>query len=87
MGYIIERCAQLCDPPSSHLLPEILAFFECLVCYLNLAAGNDADKSQATLRSTIWNHCISFLNKLLSVGPMSIDDEEEETCFLGGLLS
>ena len=27
------------------------------------------------------NSCVSFLNKLLSVGPMSIDDDEEETCF------
>ncbi|XP_061362606.1 nonsense-mediated mRNA decay factor SMG7 [Gastrolobium bilobum] len=81
MGYIIERCAQLHDPSSSFLLPGILVFVEWLACYPDLAAGNDVDENQATLRSKFWNHFISFLNKLLSVGPMSIDDDEEETCF------
>ncbi|RDX75555.1 Protein SMG7, partial [Mucuna pruriens] len=81
MGYIIERCAQLSDPSSSYLLPGILVFVEWLACYPDLAVGNDVDENQATLRSEFWNHCISFFNKLFSVGPMSIDDDEDETCF------
>ncbi|CAJ1964519.1 unnamed protein product [Sphenostylis stenocarpa] len=81
MGYIIERCAQLLDPSSSYLLPGILVFVEWLACYPDLAAGNDVDETQANLRSEFWNRCVSFLNKLLSVGPLSIDDDEEETCF------
>ncbi|KAL2322376.1 hypothetical protein Fmac_026755 [Flemingia macrophylla] len=81
MGYIIERCSQLQDPSSSYLLPGILVFVEWLACYPDLAAGNDVDENQATLRSEFWNHCISLLNKLFSVGHMSIDDDEEETCF------
>ncbi|KAG5010972.1 hypothetical protein JHK87_019487 [Glycine soja] len=81
MGYIIERCAQLCDPSSSYLLPGILVFVEWLAFYPDHAAGNDVDENQANLRSEFWNRCVSFLNKLLSVGPMSIDDDEEETCF------
>ena len=39
------------------------------------------DENQATVRSKFWNHCVSFLNKLLSVWSMSIEDDEEETCF------
>ncbi|RZB42320.1 protein SMG7-like [Glycine soja] len=81
MGYLIERCAQLRDPSSSYLLPGILVFVEWLAFYPDLAAGNDVDENQANLRSEFWNRCVSFLNKLLSVGPMSIDDDEEETCF------
>ncbi|XP_004513951.1 nonsense-mediated mRNA decay factor SMG7 [Cicer arietinum] len=81
MGYIIERCAELCDPSSSYLLPGILVFVEWLACYPDLAKGNDVDENQATLRSKFWNHCISLLNRLLLVGPMSILDDEEETCF------
>ncbi|KAK7304901.1 hypothetical protein VNO77_42795 [Canavalia gladiata] len=81
MGYILERCAQLPDPSSSYLLPGILVFVEWLACYPDLAAGNDVDENQAILRSKFWNHCISFLNELFSVGSMSIDDDEEETCF------
>ncbi|CAK8538657.1 unnamed protein product [Lathyrus sativus] len=80
MSIIIERCVQLQDPSCSFLLPGILVFVEWLACYPDLAAGNDVDEIQSTARSKFWNHCISFLNKLLSVGPMSIGDEEE-TCF------
>ncbi|XP_061342799.1 nonsense-mediated mRNA decay factor SMG7-like [Gastrolobium bilobum] len=81
MSSIVERCAQLQDPSYSYLLPGILVFFEWLACYPELAAGNDVDENQATVRSKFWNHCISLLNKLLSVGPMSIEDNEEDTCF------
>ncbi|KAI5433324.1 hypothetical protein KIW84_020560 [Lathyrus oleraceus] len=80
MSIIIDRCVQLQDPSCSFLLPGILVFVEWLACYPDLAAGNDVDENQSTVRSKFWNHCISFLNKLLSVGPMSIGDEEE-TCF------
>ncbi|XP_057431121.1 nonsense-mediated mRNA decay factor SMG7-like [Lotus japonicus] len=81
MGYIIERCAELSDPSSSYLLPGILVFVEWLACYPDLAKGNDLDENQESLRSKFWNHCISFLNKLLSVGPVSVFDDEEDTCF------
>ncbi|KAF7833326.1 protein SMG7 [Senna tora] len=81
MGCIVERCVQLPEPSSSYLLPGILVFVEWLACYPDLAAGNDVDENQARVRSKFWNHCISFLNKLLSVGPISIEDDEEDTCF------
>ncbi|KAJ1432075.1 Tetratricopeptide-like helical domain superfamily [Sesbania bispinosa] len=81
MSFIVERCVQLRDPSCSYLLPGILVFVEWLACYPDLAAGNDVDENQATVRSKFWNHYISFLNKLLSVAPMSIEDNEGETCF------
>ncbi|KAF8398244.1 hypothetical protein HHK36_017171 [Tetracentron sinense] len=80
MGCIIKRCIQLHDPLSSYLLPGILVFLEWLACRPDIAAGNDVEDKQATARSFFWNHCISFLNKLLSSGFVSIDDEDE-TCF------
>ncbi|XP_054797755.1 nonsense-mediated mRNA decay factor SMG7 [Prosopis cineraria] len=81
MGYIVERCVQLHEPSSSYLLPGILIFMEWLASYPDFAAGNDADENQAMVRSKFWINCISFLNKLLSVGPVSIEDDEENTCF------
>ncbi|AET00210.1 telomerase activating protein Est1 [Medicago truncatula] len=81
MSIIIERCSQLQDPTCSYLLPGILVFVEWLACYPDHAAGNDVDEKQAAVRSKFWNHCISFLNKLLSVGSMSIEGDEEDTCF------
>ncbi|KAL5764557.1 hypothetical protein ACOSP7_016913 [Xanthoceras sorbifolium] len=80
-GHIIERCTQLTDPSSSYLLPGILVFVEWLACCPDIAAGNDVDERQATVRSQFWNYCISFLNKITSLGPMSIDDDEDVTCF------
>ena len=81
ISFIVERCVQLQDPSHSYLLPGIMVFIEWLACYPDLAAGNDVDENQATVRSKFWNHCISLLNKLLSVGPMCIEDNEEDTCF------
>ncbi|XP_045833530.1 protein SMG7-like [Trifolium pratense] len=81
MSIIIERCVQVKDPSCSYLLPGILVFVEWLACYPNHAAANDVDENQATVRSKFWNHCISFWNKLLSVGSVSIEDDEEDTCF------
>ncbi|CAL0315844.1 unnamed protein product [Lupinus luteus] len=81
MSFIVERCIQLQDPSSSYLLPGILVFVEWLACYPDFAAGNNVDEKQAIVRSKFWVHCISFLNKLLSVGPMSIEDDEDEACF------
>ncbi|KAH1092943.1 hypothetical protein GYH30_038927 [Glycine max] len=81
MSLVVERCMQLRDPSCSYLLPGILVFVEWLACYPYHAAGNDVDENQATVRSKFWNHCVSFLNKLLSVWSMSIEDDEEETCF------
>lgn len=81
MGHIIERCMQLSDPSSSYLLPGVLVFVEWLACYPDIASGSDADERQATVRSNFWNQCISFLNKILSLGPMSVADDEDLTCF------
>ncbi|CAN6560349.1 unnamed protein product [Malus baccata var. baccata] len=81
MGHILERCVQLCDPSSSFLLPGILVFVEWLACCPDVAAGSDADEKQSSIRSKFWNVCISFFNSLSSTGPMSIDDDEDETCF------
>ncbi|XP_057725708.1 nonsense-mediated mRNA decay factor SMG7 [Arachis stenosperma] len=81
MSFMLERCAQLYDPSRSYLLPGIMVFVEWLACYPDLAAGNDVDENQAIVRSKFWNHWISLLNKLLSVGAMCIEDNEEETCF------
>ncbi|KAK7276664.1 hypothetical protein RIF29_17808 [Crotalaria pallida] len=81
MGFIVERCVQLQDPASSYLLPGILVFVEWLACHPDFAAGKGVDENQATVRSKFWVNCISFLNKLLLVGPMSIEDDEDETCF------
>lgn len=81
MAHLVERCVQLRYPLCSYLLPGILVFLEWLACYPDLAAGNDVDENQAMMRSKFWNHCISLLNKLLSVGSMAIDDTEEDTCF------
>lgn len=81
MGHILERCGQLREPSSSYLLPGILVFVEWLAGCPDIAAGSDVDEKQATVRSKFWSHCISFLNKLLSNGPMSIGEDEDETCF------
>lgn len=81
MGHILERCEQLSDPSSSYLLPGVLVFVEWLACYPDIAAGRDMEERQATVRSSFWNHCISFLNKILSLWPMSVDDDEDSTCF------
>ena len=81
MGHILKRCGQFSDPPSSYLLPGILVFVEWLACCPDVAAGNDADEKQATVRLVFWNHCISFLNKLLLNGLVSMEDDEDETCF------
>ncbi|KAJ4837775.1 hypothetical protein Tsubulata_014202 [Turnera subulata] len=81
MAKVMERCVELRDPSSSYLLPGILVFVEWLACSPDIAAVNDADEKQAAVRSTFWNLCLSFLNKILSFGPISLDDNEDETCF------
>ena len=80
MSHILERCVQLDDPSSSFLLPGILVFLEWLACCPDVAAGTDVDEKQGSVRSKFWNLFISFLNKLMSVSLVSIDDEDE-TCF------
>ncbi|XP_059429624.1 nonsense-mediated mRNA decay factor SMG7 isoform X2 [Corylus avellana] len=81
MGHILERCVQLHYLSSSYLLPGILVFVEWLACCPDVAAGSEADEKQESVRSKFWKNCISFLNKLLSNEPMSIDDGEDETFF------
>ncbi|KAK9274422.1 hypothetical protein L1049_019237 [Liquidambar formosana] len=80
MGHILKRCIQLQDPSSSYLLPGVMVFVEWLACCPDVASGNDVDEKQASARSIFWKQCISFLNKLLSNGFVSMDDEDE-TCF------
>ncbi|GKV26267.1 hypothetical protein SLEP1_g35604 [Rubroshorea leprosula] len=82
MNHIIERCLQLRDISSSYLLPGILVFLEWLACCPDIAsAGGDVDEKQSTTLSNFWKQCILFLNKTLLVGPVCIDDNEDETCF------
>ncbi|XP_057954023.1 nonsense-mediated mRNA decay factor SMG7 [Malania oleifera] len=81
MGHISKRCAQLNDALSSYLLPGILVFVEWLACCPDVAAGSDVDEKQAAVRSVFWNHFISLLNKLVSNGMVSMDNDEDETCF------
>uniref|UniRef100_A0A2P2LEU6 DNA/RNA-binding domain-containing protein n=1 Tax=Rhizophora mucronata TaxID=61149 RepID=A0A2P2LEU6_RHIMU len=81
IGHIFHSCLQLRDPSSSYLLPGILVFLEWLACYPDFASGSDADERQASVRSKVWNHCISFLNKILSSSSRLLDDNEDETCF------
>ncbi|KAI3421390.1 Protein kinase domain-containing protein [Psidium guajava] len=81
MGLVMERCGQACDPSLSYLLPGILVFVEWLASYPDVATGGDVDEKQATVRSNLWSHYISLMNKLLSIGSMSIDDCDDESCF------
>ncbi|KAL0558871.1 hypothetical protein IC582_003453 [Cucumis melo] len=81
MGSILDRCSQLRDPLSSFFLPGLLVFVEWLACCPEIAANGEVDDKQATARSKFWNLCISFFNKLLSSGSVSLDDDEDETCF------
>jgi protein SMG7 len=81
MGHILDRCAQLHDPSSSYLLPGIMVFVEWLACCPDIASGSDIDEKQSAVRLNFWNHCISFLNKIVSCCSMSLDDNEDETCF------
>ncbi|KAI6679417.1 hypothetical protein NL676_033298 [Syzygium grande] len=81
MGHVMERCEQVHDPSLSYLLPGILVFVEWLASYPDVAAGGDEDEKQATARSNFWSYYVSLMNKLLSMGSMSIDDFEDESCF------
>ncbi|KAK8543394.1 hypothetical protein V6N13_136094 [Hibiscus sabdariffa] len=82
MRHVVEGCSQLQDVSSSYTLPAILVFLEWLACCHDVAvAGSDVDEKQSITRSLFWEQCISFLNKILSIMPMGIDDGEDETCF------
>ncbi|OMO63023.1 hypothetical protein COLO4_32762 [Corchorus olitorius] len=82
MGHVVERCLQLQDVSSSYSLSAILVFLEWLACCPDVAAtGSDVDDKQLVTRSLFWKHCISFLNKILSIRPMCVDDDEDDTCF------
>ncbi|WCJ28855.1 Nonsense-mediated mRNA decay factor SMG7 [Euphorbia peplus] len=81
MGHMLERFVQLRDPSSSYLLPGILVFMEWLACCPDVASGSDADEKQAAVRLSFWNHCTSFLNKVLTFWSKSLDDNEDDTCF------
>lgn len=81
LGHIIEQCVQLHDPSSSYFLPGVLVFVEWLACFPDIALGSDSDDRQTAVRNSFWNQCVTFFNQILSLGPMFIDDVEDETCF------
>lgn len=81
VGRILKRCIQLQDMLSSYLFPAILVFIEWLACHLDIATGVDVDDKQATARSFFWTQFISFLNKFISSGVVSMSDDEDEACF------
>ncbi|KAL5987635.1 hypothetical protein ACLOJK_035385 [Asimina triloba] len=80
-GHILKRCIQLQDISSSYLLPALLIFIEWLACHPDIATSTDVEEKQATARSFFWDQCISFLNKLILSGIVSIEGDEDETCF------
>ncbi|KAM7277763.1 hypothetical protein ACFE04_004897 [Oxalis oulophora] len=78
MGFILKRCVELRDPSTSYLLPGVMIFLEWLACCPDvLAIGSDSEEK----KSSFWNHCISLLNSILSVGLAAIDDEDDGACF------
>uniref|UniRef100_A0A1J3GZW4 Protein SMG7 n=1 Tax=Noccaea caerulescens TaxID=107243 RepID=A0A1J3GZW4_NOCCA len=81
LGHVIEQCAQLHDLSSSYFLPGVLVFVEWLACCPDIALGTYPDDKQTAVRNTFWNRCVAFFNQILSLGPMFIDDVEDETCF------
>uniref|UniRef100_M4CDF2 DNA/RNA-binding domain-containing protein n=1 Tax=Brassica campestris TaxID=3711 RepID=M4CDF2_BRACM len=81
LGHVIEQCAQLSDPSSSYFLPGVLVFVEWLACCPDVAMGSDPDERRTAVRSSFWNQCVVFFNQILSLGPIYIDDVEDESCF------
>lgn len=81
MGHILERCSQLNDVSSSYLLPGIMIFLEWLACRQDIAVGTELEERQADARSFFWKHCISFLNKLLLSGFVSVSQDGDDSCF------
>ncbi|KAM7280876.1 hypothetical protein ACFE04_008010 [Oxalis oulophora] len=81
MGFIVKRCVELRDPSTSYLLPGIMIFLEWLACCPDIALNSDGNENQVIARSSFWNHCIAFLNSILSVGSVGINDEDEGACF------
>uniref|UniRef100_A0A7N0URA0 DNA/RNA-binding domain-containing protein n=2 Tax=Kalanchoe fedtschenkoi TaxID=63787 RepID=A0A7N0URA0_KALFE len=80
MGHIMSRCKELQDVSSSCLLPGILVFMEWLASCPDVVSDTDVNDKHAEERFTFWNDFVTFLNKLLSDGLVSTDDEDE-TCF------
>lgn len=81
LGHVIEKCAQLRDPSSSFFLPGVLVFVEWLACCPDIALGSDPDDRQTAARTSFWKQCVALFNQILSLGPIFIDDVEDETCF------
>ncbi|KAI3857929.1 hypothetical protein MKW98_011195 [Papaver atlanticum] len=81
VAHILQRCTQLTDPCTSYLLPGILVFVEWLACNLDIAFGSDLEEKQASARSLFWSHCIAFMNKLISSGSISTDEDGDKSCF------
>ncbi|CAN6449863.1 unnamed protein product [Victoria cruziana] len=81
VGHILERCLELRDVSSSYLLPSVLVFTEWLACHLDIAGSTDAEEKQVAARSFFWKQCISFLNKLIENGVVSVDGGDSDACF------
>ncbi|CAH8365328.1 unnamed protein product [Eruca vesicaria subsp. sativa] len=81
LGHVMKQCAQLSDPSSSYFLPGVLVFVEWLACCPDISLGSDPDERRNAARNSFWNQCVAFFNQILSLGPMYIDDVEDEACF------
>ncbi|XP_031479663.1 nonsense-mediated mRNA decay factor SMG7 [Nymphaea colorata] len=81
VGHILKRCLELKDVSSSYLLPSVLVFIEWLACHSDIAGSIDAEEKQVAARSFFWRECISFLNKLIENGLVSVDGGDSDACF------
>lgn len=81
MGCILERIIHLRDPSESYLLPGIMIFVEWLACRHDIAVGSEMEEKESSARSLFWNHCVPFLNKLLLSEFVSVNEDEDESCF------
>ncbi|KAJ6804009.1 protein SMG7-like [Iris pallida] len=80
-GHIMKRFIEVHNAESSFLLPAILVFIEWLACHPDIAAGSDVEEKQSNARSFFWNQFVTFMNKLMLSGLVSVDGDEDETCF------
>ncbi|KAF3776436.1 SMG7 protein [Nymphaea thermarum] len=81
VGHILKRCVELKDVSASYLLPSVLVFIEWLACHLDIAGNVDGEEKQVAARSFFWRQCISFLNKLIENGLVSVDAGDSDACF------
>nr|XP_043631207.1 protein SMG7-like [Erigeron canadensis] len=80
MGQLLKRCLQLSDPVSSFLLPGICVCVEWIACHPDIVIHNEIDEKRSKAQINFWSYYISLLNKLLSAGLVTCDDEDI-SCF------